>query len=174
MAKTVIAEPPFSGWKIYGPYQNQGNRQIVIMYRPDGSRTGMDFGRYLMSVQMGRMLSTREHVDHIDNNPSNNTLANLQILTPGQNRRKNAAPMAVVQLQCMVCGNRFFREAHRVHKDVMRTNCSRSCGARGARQPIQHGTATGYGRGCRCAHCREAQRVKLKKWRHSKNATVGS
>lgn len=131
VAKRVEARKPFGGCRVYGPYGNQGKRKIVHVLRPDGTRVGMDYGRYLMQVHLGRFLRKDEHVDHIDNDPSNNGLVNLQVLSPSENRRKDSRPAAMLDLVCPECAGAFRRERRNVvHKGSKRAFCSRSCAAK--------------------------------------------
>lgn len=37
----------------------------------------------------------------------------------------------------------------------------------------KHGTVSGYRKGCRCAECKEAQRIKCKEYRESYKAKHG-
>ncbi|HCT78707.1 MAG TPA: hypothetical protein DGT23_19470 [Micromonosporaceae bacterium] len=98
-------------------------------------RTTTPYPRYLMAMKLGRLLRDDEHVDHVDNDPSNNAMENLQILTPLENQRKGKTK-PLVSLVCASCGIAFERQRHKVRGLGFRaevkvpTCCSRSCSAR--------------------------------------------
>jgi len=134
MAKTLPAKRPFLGCKVYGPYKSgkRRRRRSVVVLFPDGSRTTMDYARFRMRCKMGRRLGSREIVDHKDNNPSNNRLYNLQIVTPSVNRTKDAPGPGWLLLECGFCGGEFERRANQRAevKGYMRSFCGRSCSAK--------------------------------------------
>lgn len=83
-------EYPFSelyknGYIVMG--QN-GRRNICLMDKQNNRVTTIAYARYLMSVKLGRFLKADEEVDHIDNDPTNDTIENLQILSGEANRNK--------------------------------------------------------------------------------------
>lgn len=78
--------------KIYGPYKVKIKkywRRLVIIRFSDKTCTSMSYARWLMIQHLQRNLTSEEHVDHIDENPLNDVITNLQILTPGDNNRKS-------------------------------------------------------------------------------------
>ena len=75
--------------KVYGPYLRQDGRKHVILINPEtGERKTQSYPRYLMEAHLGRELLPDEEVDHIDNDYSNNSLDNLQLLNKVDNCRK--------------------------------------------------------------------------------------
>lgn len=66
----------------------------------------MTYARHLMSVFLGRFLTEEEHVDHINDDCTDDRIENLQILTPSQNSLKmlyrRGRVMAVII--CPTCG----------------------------------------------------------------------
>lgn len=119
----------------------EDGRRRVTLWR--GSvRMGTTYARYLMSVKLGRFLTEEEHVDHKDEDKSNDDIDNLQILTPLQNVQKNnefkaaqrkAAGILVVEtIKCDGCGNDFDKPSRNVRyaraKGWFQT-CSRKCKA---------------------------------------------
>lgn len=89
-----------------------------------------------MSLKLGRLLGDNEVVDHIDDDPLNNDLSNLQVLTPLANHLKWERPKkAPIQLSCPVCNWSFERKPDRYRMALKRNIdglifCSRSCAAR--------------------------------------------
>lgn len=67
---------------------NSKNRKFVILYNSANDRTTIPYARYLMSVKLKRYLKDDEHVDHIDNDKTNDDINNLQILSQTENNQK--------------------------------------------------------------------------------------
>ena len=70
---------------IYTDHKN--HRAIIKLYRGE-KRYSTLYARYLLAVKLGRYLTATETVDHIDNDPTNDDVDNLQILTRDENTRK--------------------------------------------------------------------------------------
>ncbi len=118
--------------KVYGPYTRKDGRQHVILYR-DGKRTTVSYPKYLLEIKIGRKLKPNETCDHIDGNPLNNSLSNLQVLSRADNIRKHAAlkPLEFGTFTCPVCLCSFTRAMHKVRHNLKQGKrgpyCSRSC-----------------------------------------------
>lgn len=89
---------------------NKENRKILLL-KKSNKRMTTSFSRYLMSVHLKRYLNKHEHVDHIDNDKTNDVIENLQILTQKENNIKESKKRGktVVELICPICENIFFR-----------------------------------------------------------------
>ena len=124
------------GTKVYGPYTRKDGRQHVILYR-DGVRTTVSYPKYLLEQKLGRKLESHETCDHIDNDPTNNSLDNLQVLSRADNIRKQAAltPMELGTFTCPVCNCSFTRPMCDVRGNLKKNKsgpyCSRSCAGKG-------------------------------------------
>lgn len=86
--KLEIQKPFIGIWKAAYLVINRHNRRMVCLVKDKHDRTTISYARYLMSVKLGRLLTDHEHVDHIDNDKTNDLIDNLQILTPEENRDK--------------------------------------------------------------------------------------
>lgn len=64
-------------------------RTYVVLVRPNGTKSCTAYARYLMSVKLGRKLSRSEQVDHIDEDKTNDSIDNLQVITQKENLAKN-------------------------------------------------------------------------------------
>jgi hypothetical protein len=82
-----------------------------------------------MAVSKGRFLEEHEHVDHIDEDKSNDILENLQILTQQENNRKAVPQQVLIVLTCPCCGVTFTREKRQTHNRKS-MSCSRSCASK--------------------------------------------
>lgn len=67
---------------------NDEGRKLVIFVKNGKSVKGTPYARYLMAVKLGRFLRSDEQVDHIDNDKTNDSIDNLQILTMRENIQK--------------------------------------------------------------------------------------
>lgn len=139
--KRVQAEYPFENYWLYVIFhKKEGRKQANLILKSDTKvRTTLSYARYKMSVHMGRILSQTEHVDHIDNDKSNDELSNLQILTPEENRLKaeelyRSENRLTLELSCSNCGSIFEypMRNYRFYTKNGRKNfyCSRPCVAK--------------------------------------------
>ena len=92
-----------------------------------------------MSVHLKRWLTKDEHVDHINDDKSDDRIENYQILTLTENNQKQAALVGckVVEYKCAVCDNKFVvkrKYSHYVIGEKSMT-CSRSCGGKASHFP---------------------------------------
>ena len=112
---------------------NKESRKIVALVRKDNTKTSTSYARYLISCHLGRYLKKSEHVDHVDNDHTNDTLSNLQILTPLQNNLKRGIKITYIDLLCPICNKSFRREKRQVQNKINRgkkPTCSRVCGGK--------------------------------------------
>ena len=115
-------------------YHPKEKRRYAILKPLDGTEkpTSVSYARYLMSVKCRRILGRDEQVDHIDNNPENDDINNLQLLSPEENRQKHSDTLsrAYVRLKCPMCGKEFIKAKNHTHlgkSSGKSTACSRSC-----------------------------------------------
>jgi len=121
--------------KVYGPYTRKDNRKVVILY--DGKkRSARQYGKVLLEVQLQRRLTKDEEVDHENEICSDDTITNLQTLTPAENRRKSIRHILgdKRQANCIVCKNEFWP---RINKNkTLGKYCSNKCRYEGNRLKI--------------------------------------
>jgi HNH endonuclease len=87
---------------VYGPYTRKDGRKHVIHY--DGiTRHTQSYPRYLMEQHLGRRLEKWEHVDHKNDDYTDDRIENLQILTQLENNKKSAKPTEYKFFSCPVC-----------------------------------------------------------------------
>ena len=132
--KRKKAKLPYQDYYVYGPYFNKsiGRYMICLIHATSKYRTSMTHARYLMSTKEKRVLLKQEHVDHIDNNPVNDDVSNLQILSRITNNRKSSY-VSMVSLRCPECKSAFDRRrglTHLVKSKGDNTCCSRQCGSK--------------------------------------------
>ena len=113
--------------------KNGENRKHVLLVGDAGEKTTTSYARYLMSVNLKRVLTDSEEVDHINNDKTDDRLCNLQLLTPTENRKKQARAKGrkVAKILCPTCGTVFIRRTGNTQavscKFGQITCCSKKC-----------------------------------------------
>ena len=154
------------GHKVY--VDSHGYPRISLPDHPLAEANGfVKIHRLVMSETLGRNLAPEEHVHHIDENKMNFEATNLKMLSASQHSKMHARPKTVLNLICKFCGKEFPRnlgqEADK--KGYKNTYCTKSCAASGAWEDktggdLSHGKRVTYTyHKCRCALCKESQRV---------------
>ena len=122
--------------KVYGPYQRKDCRRHVIHYDfESGTRKTQSYSRYLMEIALDRKLESWEHVDHINNDPTDDRIENYQILTQKKNNQKSiifsGRSAKFIDLVCLSCGISFKRELRRETERIKANRagpfCSKEC-----------------------------------------------
>lgn len=118
--------------KLYGPYRRKDGRWQLTVKKNDGKITSISYPKYLYEQYHGIKLLNNETIDHKDNNPDNNEIENLQILTRADNIRKSMVYAEYVDLNCKHCGKLFKRRkvVHERNQHIRKTDgpfCSKSC-----------------------------------------------
>lgn len=113
--------------KMYGPYQRKDGRWIVVF----GKKT-ISYPKWLYEQHHKVKLTDQETIDHIDNNPNNNDISNLQVLSRADNARKSVRRATMSTLICPVCKKEFTRRTAVVqyNKNIRKNAgpyCSHSC-----------------------------------------------
>ena len=89
--------------------------------------------RVMMENKIGRLLTSREAVHHIDGDRTNDTIDNLQLLSRSEHARLHSRTVRYIDCVCPICGKRFslrpniYRTRVKLKKD-RRPCCSRKCG----------------------------------------------
>lgn len=108
----ITLESPFKErWERGYLVTNKEPRRNVVLYNSHKDRTTISYGRYLLSVHLGRYLEDCEHVDHINNDKTDDRLENLQILTLEENNIKESRRRGrlLAEIKCPTCQELFTR-----------------------------------------------------------------
>lgn len=134
MRGKIELEYPYSTkWEHGYVYPNGENRRHVYLVKGGKVQTATSYARYLVAVNEGRFLNPDEHIDHIDNDKTNDVLENLQIVTVAENNKKQARynGSKVAEIQCPICKYVFIRRAGNTQAVKSRRNavtcCSKKC-----------------------------------------------
>ena len=123
----------YENYKIYGPYTAKDGRQRIIAVDKDGIKRTISYPRYILECHLGRNLTSEEQVDHIDGNPLNNRLSNLQILYFKEHQKLDALRNKDIVVTCAYCGKPFIikgsiiHDRNRVDRHQSGYFCSRTC-----------------------------------------------
>lgn len=117
-------------------HEKGDKRKRVYLIGFDGSRKGMLYARYVWEKHNNRMLPDGFTIDHIDEDKTNDSIENLQILSLSDNMMKNidfrtkkGKLHVVLKMVCPICGVTFDFPKRNLstHPNPC---CSRSCGAK--------------------------------------------
>lgn len=124
----IELESPFKEkWSKGYIVTNKENRRMVVLFNSHTNRTTISYARYLLGVREGRELSKNEQADHINGDKTNDSLDNLQILSPLENHHKTfKRGETMYDHVCPVCSKPFQLSARQNHKT--NPTCSRKCG----------------------------------------------
>jgi hypothetical protein len=117
--------------KIYGPYSRK-DRRIVVIHYDDGTKSTMQYAKFLMEQHLGRKLNPdKETIDHVDGNAFNDDLSNLQILPRSEHSKLDAKRVQIIKFVCVLCNNIGFRKANQLNHNANLGKagpfCSKQC-----------------------------------------------
>ena len=126
---------PRKTMKIFGPYLRKDGRKHICIVYSSGLRKTKSYPRWLLEQHLGRELLPDETVDHIDNDFTNDSLDNLQILSRADNTRKgrqnNSRKMQYVEFECPICKQQAVKSLRDVKGNIKKGKagpfCSRKC-----------------------------------------------
>ena len=125
--KIQLEYPYNTRWKNGYIVTNKENRKMVILVNNRKDRTTTAYARYLLSCKEQRFLTNEEQTDHIDNDKTNDSLENLQILSPLQNHNKSLkVGQTMIKFICPICDKHFELTARQSHR--LNPTCSKKCG----------------------------------------------
>lgn len=127
------------GAKVSGPFKvtKTGRMHVAVWLPVSRTSVSLTLARFRMQEHLGRILATEEEVDHIDENPLNDELTNLQVLTKPENVAKSQTKYTEdKEVQCFFCPKKFVltpKQQRQRHMNRNRTSgpfCSHSCAAK--------------------------------------------
>ncbi len=134
-----------------------------------------------MEKKLERKLDPDEHVDHIDEDKTNDAIDNLQLLSPSENSSKTARKRFKItwyEFTCPFCSKsarKNFRDVkHNWKMGKQGPFCSKSCASKYQAKSLDIqvvcGTNAMYARGCKCAECRKAHSITTNEWKKRKKS----
>ena len=145
-----IAKFPYLGYYVYEPKYTKSSGRYNVKLQPMTKfaleHMGIDlkylrekptttaYARYMYCVENKVELHKTMQVDHIDGDPTNDVIENLQVLSPFDNKRKiniqHKIQQCVVTLKCPNCGKLFTRRKGNTflqRTGGIFTSCSKQC-----------------------------------------------
>ena len=119
--------------KVGGPYERKDKRKHLILYsqgKPNSpiKRRTLSWPKAIMEVTLGKKLSKEETVDHKDDDFSNNSIINMQILKRKIHIFLDVKRMKSIQCNCIWCDKLFFISSDQIKiKNKAGPFCSKSC-----------------------------------------------
>lgn len=98
-------------WNIRGVVNRGDYLNAIIPEHPNATVHGyVLLHRAVMEISIGRILTDEEVVHHIDHNPFNNAIDNLQLITRVEHSRLHGYEQGkqMVVMQCPQCGTFFY------------------------------------------------------------------
>lgn len=131
------AEYPFEEYTLYKVFHKKEGRMMAQLVNGNVSRTTMSYARYLMSVHLKRVLGKDEHVDHLNDDKTDDRIDNFQLLTPLENSKKysEANPPTYVEFVCPIC-NIVFKKTRQKAWNKKSPCCSKECGYKKVSQTL--------------------------------------
>lgn len=131
-----FAEHPYNEYRLYVVSSKKGDpRRMANLVMPGNiERHTISYARYLMSVHLGRILESNEHVDHINGNKLDDRIENLQIVSCAENNRKYHTEEKIARLYlftCPICSKKFVKARNAAWLFLTKgkyPTCSRKCG----------------------------------------------
>lgn len=123
---------------VYGPYTRKDGRKHVVHYDGHTRRT-QSYPRFLMEQHLNRTLEEWEHVDHINNNHTDDCIENLQILTQRENNKKSRKYAEYGTFICPTCAIDFTYpmrqyKANQIKQSKRGPYCSKFCAGKAGKR----------------------------------------
>lgn len=161
--------------RMYGPYRSGSGH----LFLTDGSRS-VFLHRVVMEEHLGRKLAADEIVHHRNEDPSDNRLENLEVMTWSAHVKHHHKRTPMMECVCVGCRKVMVRpereERRRLKNGKAGPFCGKSCAARvttqtrwdkgvGVKARAACGSSSAYCAGCRCDECKAAHATAVRKWR---------
>ena len=110
--------------------KKDGRLRCVLVYK-DGHKENISYPKLLMEEKLGRKLLPNEQVHHVDENPLNNNLDNLELTTLGEHQRMHSKFIEYEEI-CEWCNKEFVvtKKHHHNHRKGTKYFCSKSCASK--------------------------------------------
>ena len=92
----------YLGAKVFGPYKRKDGRSHVIIWHTKNIKFTVSYPKYLMEIHLDRHLNDDEEVHHKDEDITNNTLDNFEIINGSKHRSMH---QSTTMKEIWVCAN---------------------------------------------------------------------
>ena len=111
-------------------FGNNGKNYLTFVFYENNKKRDYLIHRFVFETFKGEIPSDKQ-VDHVDNCKENNSITNLQLLTPSENTRKNHFKKKVFSLNIETQEKKIFdslkevAEFYQIHKTTVFRNCQK-------------------------------------------------
>lgn len=143
MRVTTENNRPLYPWSaLYDRYYisvGKNGRKFIDLRNKYGDRTSTSYARYLMAIKLGYYVPVEFDVDHINNDPSDDRIENLQLLTREENRNKYLKYRLDSMSGTIDLINKYAEEGHYSTKIARILNIDRSTVKKYSALPLANG-----------------------------------
>jgi hypothetical protein len=104
--------------------------------------------RVIVEQHLGRKLSYNEVIHHIDHNPKNNDISNLELTTRSKHGKHHAKPDSIIFVRCSYCGKYTPKQRskyeYQIKCGITEFFCNKSCSGK-VKQPPHKDPRKTYG-----------------------------
>lgn len=130
----------YEEYKVYGPYKrNDGRMHVCLVHNENKSRKTVSYPRYRIECILGRILNENEEVHHKDNDETNNSDDNFQIVN-GTAHKSHHGKLNLKYIPeewtCYYCEKKWWATTRQISQRLSKQKqgkalvgpfCSRSC-----------------------------------------------
>lgn len=121
--------------KVYGPYEGKDGRLRCVIVHDNGQKQTVSYPRLLLEEYLGTTIPEHLDVHHIDGNPLNNNISNLEIVDKREHVSSHSKIYKEnVEVFCYYCNSAFTlnpkqqsQRARSSRKGKAGPFCSREC-----------------------------------------------
>lgn len=123
---------------VTGPYKRKDGREHIVLNNTNlpkntkGKLKTISYPKAIIEVYMNRRLKDHETVDHIDKNPLNNDILNLQVLDRNNHSALDCKRRKEIKINCGYCGKEIILTRSQISNLTYKNRgsnvfCSRRC-----------------------------------------------
>lgn len=130
--KKINCTYPYDGYYGYIWGNKKTGRKNINLYKYGSPRMIKSYAKYVYETTHKIMVPSNMHVDHIDDDRTNDSPENLRVITEEENKRKynrNVNTICMVVLKCPYCQTIFEKPRNKTNHVInKRANfCSKKC-----------------------------------------------
>ncbi len=134
----------FLNYRVYGPYiSKEDGRSRVVLYDENKRKQTMSYPKYLWWKHKGMLIANDEHIHHKDEDFTNNSIDNFEVINIHLHMSKHTNPNAISrterEFKCPSCHITFIKNIRNIKGNQVSKNkagpfCSKSCAGRYGQQ----------------------------------------
>jgi len=119
--------------RVTGPYMRKDGRQHIILNnttktkKEKGKLKTISYPKALIEAHFGRRLSPQGTIDHLNKDPLDNRIENLQVLSRSEHAKLDVRRRAPVEVACVTCGKILEATSSQIHNKSLVFSCSKRC-----------------------------------------------